>query len=529
MASNHANGVSVSYTYDDLNRLSTVIDNRLGGSNTTTYTYDDASNAATVTYPNSVQTTFTYDQLNRITGLGSSLGNYSYQLGATGNKTSASEPNGRSVTWNYDGIYRLTKESVSSDPSGKNGSVSYGLDPVGNRTSASSSIAGLAPVSGTFNADDEISAESYDANGNVLTTGGKTFTYDSENHLMSMNGGAVQLLYDGDGNRVAKSVNGVVTYFLVDDLNPTGYAQVLEELTAGAVSRTYTYGLQRISEEQVISNAWTPSFYGYDGGGTVRSLTNSAGTLTDSYEYDAFGNSLNKTGSTPNNMLYQGEEWDPDLGLYYLRARYMNPLTGRFLSRDPDDGIDTDPATLHKYLYAEGDPVNLRDPNGRAAIAATAEIDFGEAVKAGVTATVVAAAVTCALDLSATTLEGISENIGYGMTFERTSLCSEEVKSCKTEYPDYLYISRVPGDYVFESEDEAFADLQAAEAPKQLRKTKRAPALTGPCPEEGPYVPGWHVNVKYGSGNGYAGSLVGCPVCDDTHGPPYITQRWGVK
>src|SRR6185437_15985530 len=133
----------------------------------------------------------------------------------------------------------------------------------------------------------------------------------------------------------------------------------------GAVTRTYTYGLQRIDQNQVINGAWTPSYYGYDGGGNVRQLTNSAGAVTDSYEYDAYGNHWTVEGSTSNNMLYRGEEWDPDLSLLYLRARYMNPLTGRFLSRDPEDGDLTNPATLHKYLYAGGDPMNGIDPTGR--------------------------------------------------------------------------------------------------------------------------------------------------------------------
>ena len=60
-----------------------------------------------------------------------------------------------------------------------------------------------------------------------------------------------------------------------------------------------------------------------------------------------------------------GEQYDSDLGLYYLRARYYNPTTGRFLSRDPEDGDAFDPTTLHKYLYASGDPVNGMDPRGR--------------------------------------------------------------------------------------------------------------------------------------------------------------------
>ena len=164
------------------------------------------------------------------------------------------------------------------------------MDPVGNRTSDTSSVSGLAPVGGSFNSDDELSAETYDQNGNVLTTGGKSFAYDAENHLVSM-GGTVSIVYDGEGNRVSKTVSGVTTKYLVDDLNPTGYAQVVDELTGGAVTRTYTYGLQRISEDQVISGTWTPSYYGYDGFGSVRNLTNSAGAVTDTYDYDAFGQS----------------------------------------------------------------------------------------------------------------------------------------------------------------------------------------------------------------------------------------------
>jgi RHS repeat-associated protein len=63
--------------------------------------------------------------------------------------------------------------------------------------------------------------------------------------------------------------------------------------------------------------------------------------------------------------FYRGEQYDSDLSLYYLRARYYNPNTGRFLSRDPLDGKAKDPASLHKYLYASGDPVNAIDPTGR--------------------------------------------------------------------------------------------------------------------------------------------------------------------
>lgn len=63
--------------------------------------------------------------------------------------------------------------------------------------------------------------------------------------------GAVLILYDGDGNRVSETAGGVTTEYLVDTLNPTGYSQVLDEIVNGSVTRTYAYGLQRVSENQL--------------------------------------------------------------------------------------------------------------------------------------------------------------------------------------------------------------------------------------------------------------------------------------
>jgi len=77
----------------------------------------------------------------------------------------------------------------------------------------------------------------------------------------------------------------------------------------------------------------------------------------------------------PNVYLYRGEQYDPDLGLYYLRARYMNPSSGKFISRDPVDGSLTNPSTLHKYLYANGDPINGSDPSGLATNVAYVEVN----------------------------------------------------------------------------------------------------------------------------------------------------------
>ena len=142
---------------------------------------------------------------------------------------------------------------------------------------------------------------------------------------------------------MAKTASGVTTRYLVDDRNLTGYAQVLEELVGGTVQRVYTYGLNRISQSQASGT----SFYGYDGQGSVRFLTNASGAVTDTYDYDAFGNLINQTGSTPNTYLFAGEQYDPALSLYYNRARYLNTAAGRFWSMDTKDGRSETPLSLH--------------------------------------------------------------------------------------------------------------------------------------------------------------------------------------
>ncbi|MBQ4059906.1 MAG: RHS repeat-associated core domain-containing protein, partial [Lachnospiraceae bacterium] len=95
-----------------------------------------------------------------------------------------------------------------------------------------------------------------------------------------------------------------------------------------------------------------------------RTLTNEAGRVTDRYSYDAYGNLLEKEGDTKNEFLYTGEQYNANTGLYYLRARYMNPSTGTFISMDSYQGSIYDPVTLHKYLYANANPVMYTDPSG---------------------------------------------------------------------------------------------------------------------------------------------------------------------
>jgi RHS repeat-associated protein len=373
--SSNPDGTSFDYSYDDLGRLDRVIDNQLSPG-ITQYTYDDIGLLKTDLRPNGVKAEYTYSPMNGLVNLkldkaGSTFANYAYTLDKTGRRLSVAELGGRSFTYTYDETYKLTREVLagSPDPS-KNGTVDYTYDPVGNRLSRISNLPGIPSANSGYDANDRRLDETYDANGNARAIAGRSYAYDFENRIRSADGGAVRIVYDGDGNLAAKTVSGVTTRYLVDDLNATGYSQVLEEVVNGEVQKQYTYGHTILSQRQKIDGAWTTSFYSMDAHGNVRQLTNTDGVVTDTYEYDAFGKLVSQAGSTPNVYLYSGERFDPDLGLYHLRARHYNPDRGRFTSMDPFGGWVEDPLSIHKYLYVHADPVNFVDPLG---LAATAE------------------------------------------------------------------------------------------------------------------------------------------------------------
>jgi RHS repeat-associated protein len=367
--SSNANGTSVTYAYDALNRLSTVTDNRLAAG-LTQYSYDAVGNLAGVLYPNGVESRYGYDSQNRLSGLAAvkgttAVGYFAYSLGSAGNRLSLTEASGRQVSYSYDALYRLTGEMIVSDPNGANGTVAYTLDAVGNRLTRTSSLAVVPSTTNTYDANDRLTSDGYDANGSTTASGANGYVYDYENRLKQMNPGGVAIVYDGDGNRVAMTAGGVTTTYLVDTANPTGYPQVLEELIGAAAQRVYTYGVARISQSQLLNAAWNTTFYGYDGQGSVRYLTDVTGTVTDQYTYDGFGIQLAGSGTTPNVYRYAGEPFDQPLQLVYMRARYMNPRSGRFWTMDTFGGNNSDPPSLHKYLYAGSDPINKTDPSGQ--------------------------------------------------------------------------------------------------------------------------------------------------------------------
>ena len=129
--------------------------------------------------------------------------------------------------------------------------------------------------------------------------------------------------------------------------------------TTGSKAVYYSRGFELISRQEGSE----ASYYLYDGGLSVRALTNEAGTVTDTLVFDDFGNETTKTGRSDNSYGFQGEERD-ETGLYYLRARYMDPLTGTFTSMDTYGGSLSDPMSLHKYMFANSNPVMNCDPSG---------------------------------------------------------------------------------------------------------------------------------------------------------------------
>jgi RHS repeat-associated protein len=170
-----------------------------------------------------------------------------------------------------------------------------------------------------------------------------------------------QYVYDAEGRRVrATSSSGATTRYILDTVVPN--ARVIAEQDASRTPiATYTYGHEIISMER---NGET-YYYVLDAHGSVRALTDAQGNVTDTYAYTAFGELASRTGTTVNPFAYAGEQLDADTGLYFLRARYYDPSTGRFTQWDAFPGTEEQPQSRNRYAYAFNNPVNVVDPSGR--------------------------------------------------------------------------------------------------------------------------------------------------------------------
>lgn len=387
-------GVKIAYSYDDAGRLTSVktpygttayeydILSRLTGvtdkdGRKTTYTYDANGNRTSMTYPNGLVTTYTYNQSNRLTAekvVGKNnrtVIEYIYTLGKAGERTLLTETGGRTTGYQYDSLYRLTKETVNQN--GSTRETAYAYDELSNRISKTENG---VKTTYTYNNLNQLLQENdilytYDENGNQTgrTDGNDqtVFTYDSSGKLTRVviqNGTGTTTetyAYDWQGNRILKKTGSEEIHYIHDTNN--WIAHVIAETDAsGQLIAHYTRG-----DDTLISQErnGTETYYIYDGHGSVRMLADENNDITDRYDYDAFGVLTTKTGTTVNPYLYAGEQYDQTTRLYYLRARYMDPAGGRFVTMDRYAGSIFDPVSLHKYLYGNGNPVMYRDPTGQ--------------------------------------------------------------------------------------------------------------------------------------------------------------------
>ncbi len=387
--------LTLSFSYDAANRLDLVTD---PASRAYDHDYDPAGNRQALAYPNGVRTTYNYDDLNRLRNLatthpatGVTIQSYGFTLGPAGNRTRIAEGDGTVLEYGYDDLYRLTSEKVTIGALPQY-EKAYTYDAAGNRLTQATNGAGAAgtPVSaGTltyvYDTRDRLETESgtqagepvgitysYDDNGNLITKSGEaTYFWDVENRLARVETGplgsmsVVTYAYDADGNRLQTKITPptgppTVTNYLIDTSDSLSHV-VAETDDGGLLKAYYVRGDDLLA---VMRPTGITRFVHSDGVGSIRKLTDETGATNDSYSFSAFGELVSHDGSDPNSFLFAGEPLDAATQLYHLRARWMDPAVGLFLSVDPWEGSPEEPVTLHRYLYAGNDPINRVDPSG---------------------------------------------------------------------------------------------------------------------------------------------------------------------
>jgi RHS repeat-associated protein len=357
------------YSYDAMNRMLTSTT----GTEDTEYGYDPNGNSVTLTHANAATTEKAFDSRNRVLSIehrdatDTLLESFVHTYLANGQRETVTEFNGSIETYRYDGLDRLVAETrIGTNPR----TIAYQYDPVGNRIQV--------------NDNGDVRSATYDQNDRLLSEGTKTFTYDANGNRTSVtDGGSVQLLnwnalnwltsveqetgittfrYNVDGERIATDRDSGLERYLIDPQNPTGFSQVTETRTAqGALLEHFRYGLDLISRNDANEGL---RYFHTDALGSTRLLTDDTTQATDRYSYTGYGVLTEASGSSDNEHLYAGERLQEDTGDYDLRARYYDPASGRFLSRDPFPGLLEQPILLHPYLYGSADPINNIDPSG---------------------------------------------------------------------------------------------------------------------------------------------------------------------
>jgi RHS repeat-associated protein len=257
-------------------------------------------------------------------------------------------------------------------------------------------------------------------NGSSITN----YTYDAADRLTSVTapGVSASYAYDADGRRVKQTVGSTVTNYQWDEAST--YGDVVNEYNnSGSTLASYVLGDTGLISQ---TRGTTTNYFLQDGQRSTRALTSSAGAVTDTYSYTAFGELFNQTGSTANSYLYTGQQFDSLTGLYSLRARYYNPALGRFLSQDTYPVNFNNPVELNRYVYTGNSPINRADPTGDMFIEYAINVAETTVVAAGVGELFrIASAALCGGGL----LEGAKTGFWFGAGFGAGSIIVPGVTS----------------------------------------------------------------------------------------------------
>ncbi|MCP3998814.1 MAG: hypothetical protein GY722_27640 [bacterium] len=437
------NEVSISYAFDEVNRLAQVTNHTLAQA--ITYDYDPVGNLVRMDGPEGV-VEYAYDSRDLLVEQSDPVtGRYRFAYDALGIRTRLEYPNGVETTYDYDAAARLT-HLVSRDASGAVvDGHSYAYDDAGNRIGSTALRDG---VSHTFEYDevnrlerwqrdvDRFETYTYDLVGNRQTLadeqGTTTYSYDDANRLIGRLQGFTQgasitstFVSDLNGNVISKTVGAVTTNYGWDALNR------LTQVDGGAGVSTYGYDPNGIRVRQTEGGETTrflhaPSRAGfgqilgvYDGAGqqqayfthgpeideplaqvaagqtnylhrdgrwSVTALSSSEGQLSGFNSYAPFGG-VEESGGVGSRYGFTGRELDAG-GLMYYRARYYEPDLGRFLSADTFRGNQEVPASQHSFSYVQNNPLTRVDPSGNFTLLAVvigviAGIIFGAAIGSG--------------------------------------------------------------------------------------------------------------------------------------------------
>ncbi|MEK4456186.1 RHS repeat-associated core domain-containing protein [Paenibacillus sp. FSL R10-2748] len=337
--------------------------------------YDANGNRAEMTGPFGEQVNYTYDQLNRLKTVGSTkdkpVSEYSYTK--NGLLDSTVSANGYRQQNKYNGIELVELKHTRSDA--ETNSFQYSYDPGKNITKRTQN-----GVEDTFTYDklnriatstENQDAYSYDARGNRLTmetertphTKPRENRFDDQNRLTQVkaDGKLVEYQYNGDGLLTDRIQDGVHIRYYYDGNSAQIIAEATIENGKPVLKANYIRGLKL---EAIAYADQTKAYPVYNGHGDIIEIRDSSGALLNQYQYDIWGNEEVKEEKVHNPFRYSGELWDDTTELQYLRARWYDPDSGRFINEDAYQGEQNNPSSLNLYTYVQNNPLIYIDPSG---------------------------------------------------------------------------------------------------------------------------------------------------------------------